>query len=198
MDALCQLLESFTSTGAQPMTNGLAREGLSLAGRFLLRAFRDGGDLEAREGMALAALLSGITLANAGLGAVHGIAAPLGACVPVPHGAACAALLPHVVEANVRVLRAESPGPDALGRYAEAGRILAGRGDLTDAAAADACVDCLTRLVAELSIPRLGTFGLTSRMIPQIAQLAGRSNSMRYNPAALGQDELIAVLTKAM
>jgi alcohol dehydrogenase class IV len=170
--------------------------------------------------MALAALLSGIALANAGLGAVHGIAAPLGACIAAPHGAICAALLPHVIEANVRALRAEeagrteeagagrpgqagSPGAaagggDALRRYAEAGRILGGGNRLCDAEAADACVDSLRRLVADLGIPSLGSFGLTHERIPQVAQLASRSNSMRYNPAKLTERDLIDVLSKTL
>lgn len=107
MDALCQCIESFTSIGANPITDALALEGIVRAGRSLERAYRDGSDMDAREDMAMAALLSGITLTSAGLGAVHGFAAPLGANFPVPHGTVCAALLPHVIRENVAALRAD-------------------------------------------------------------------------------------------
>ena len=123
-DALCQVIESYTSTGANPISDGLALEGIARAGRSLARAYHNGTDLDAREDMAIAALLSGITLANAGLGAVHGFAAPMGANFPVPHGVVCAALLPHVIDANVRVLRAENAEHPTLRRYATIGRVL--------------------------------------------------------------------------
>nr|HPJ72707.1 iron-containing alcohol dehydrogenase [bacterium] len=93
MDALAQLLEGFISLRASPLTDAIAREGLRAAGRGLRRAYRHGSDLEARTEMALAALCSGMVLANAGLGAPHGFAGPLGGMFPVPHGAACARLL---------------------------------------------------------------------------------------------------------
>jgi alcohol dehydrogenase class IV len=92
------------------MTDDIALKGAELASRYLRRAYDDGGDLEAREGMALAALMSGIALTNAGLGAVHGFAAPLGANFPVPHGVVCGVLLPGVSAANVAALK---DAPDA-------------------------------------------------------------------------------------
>jgi alcohol dehydrogenase class IV len=119
MDALTQCVESYTSSGANAMTDPLALEGVARAGRSLRRAVENGNDLDAREDMALAALISGITLTNAGLGAVHGLAAPLGARFPVPHGAVCAALLPHVMKANIDALRSEDRRHPVLRRYAE-------------------------------------------------------------------------------
>src|SRR5678809_546640 len=115
------------------MTDVLVMKGIGLAARSLRRAVENGADLDAREDMALAALLSGITLTNAGLGAVHGFAAPLGANFPVPHGTVCAALLPHVMAANIAALRAQSLQHPVLARYAEVGRALcrqSGRDDL--------------------------------------------------------------------
>ncbi len=109
MDALCQLIESYTSTGASPLTDILAMRGIHLAARNLPRAFHDGSDLDVREAMAMAALLSGMTLTSAGLGAVHGFAAPLGANFPAPHGTICATLLPHVIAANIGALRERPP-----------------------------------------------------------------------------------------
>ncbi len=140
MDALCQCIESYTSKGAQPMTDALALQGISLAGRSLRRAVEEGTNLDAREDMALAALLSGITLTNAGLGAVHGFAAPLGANFPVPHGTVCAALLPHVMSANVDALRAVAADHPTLRRYAAVGRTLAGGTLSSDDEAIDAAI----------------------------------------------------------
>ncbi len=198
MDALCQLVESYTSAKAQPVTDALARTGIERAGRSLLRAYRDGGDLAAREDMALAALLSGIALTNAGLGAVHGFAAPLGANLPVPHGTVCAALLAHVMAANVRALRAESSDHPHLARYAAVGRMLAGQGDLPDADAVDAGIRFVADLACELAIPRLGEFGLTAEQVPDLVALARKSSSMRYNPVALPEETLAAVLQAAI
>lgn len=185
MDALCQLIESYTSTGAGPITDALAMEGLARATRSLRRAFADGRDLAAREDMALAALLSGIALTNAGLGAVHGLAAPLGARVPVPHGAACAALLPHVMSANVQALRSRANGQAALARYAAIGRVLTARADLDDEHAVDEGIQFAGNLARVLGIPPLGRFGLTHREIPGIVSQALRSSSIKYNPVPL-------------
>ena len=198
MDALCQLIESFTSTNAQPMTDALAREGIERAARSLAQVYRNGTDLDAREDMALAALLSGITLTNAGLGAVHGFAAPLGANFPVPHGTACAALLPHVMAANVAAVRALSPDHPILGRFATVGRLLAGGEIGSDAAAVDTGIERVSELARELTIPRLSHYGLKERHVPDMVALAKRASSMRYNPVVLPDEILADVLRRAM
>jgi alcohol dehydrogenase class IV len=126
LDALAQLVEPYVSSRAQPLTDALALEGVRAVAWALPRAWRDGADAEARDAMAFAALLGGMCLANAGLGAVHGFAAPLGASHPVPHGMACAALLAPVWEANVQALRASSSGGRALVRFAKVGEALLG------------------------------------------------------------------------
>ena len=122
-------------------------------------------DLDAREGMALAALLSGITLTNAGLGAVHGFAAALGANFPVPHGTVCAALLPHIIAANIKTLRGQDPAESSRGltRYAAIGRKLLGSESVEDVEAIDACVKIISGLARELNIPPLKQFGITFR-----------------------------------
>ncbi|MCY3019991.1 MAG: iron-containing alcohol dehydrogenase [Planctomycetota bacterium] len=198
MDALTQLIEAYTSTGAEPLTDALALEGVSRAARSLRRAYHRGDDLDAREDMALAALLSGICLSAAGLGAVHGFAAPLGAQFPAPHGAVCAALLPHVLAANIAALRAGAPESPVLARYAAVGRTLAGDASLSQAQALDACGRITRDLVAELSIPRLGQYGITESDIAGLVALARQSSSMRYNPAALSADVLAEVLRRAL
>jgi len=198
MDALCQLIESYTSVHAQPVTDALALAGIRRAASGLREAFADGGDLAAREDMALAALLSGIALTNAGLGAVHGFAAPLGANFPVPHGVVCAALLPGVMAANLEALRGGAGDPAGLEKYADVGRALAGRADLPSPEAADAGVGAAADLVRDLDIPGLGAFGLTEGRVDELVALARRSSSMRYNPVTLPDDALGKILREAI
>jgi alcohol dehydrogenase class IV len=198
MDALCQLIESYTSNRAQPMTDALALQGIGLASKALSRAFADGRDLDAREDMALAALLSGMTLANVGLGAVHGFAAPMGANLPIPHGTVCAALLPHVMAANVDALLSESAEHPGLARYATIGRTLAERNDLPDTIAVETGIQIVSELVDQLQIPRLGSFGLTPDGIAGLVELARQASSMRYNPIVLSDEALTEILQKAL
>ena len=124
MDALTQLIEAFLSTAANPITDALCREGIARSARSLRVAFKNGGDVDAREDLALASLLSGIALANARLGAVHALAGPLGGRFPVPHGAACARLLPETLAVNARALLQRAPNSPTLQRLKELGRLL--------------------------------------------------------------------------
>jgi alcohol dehydrogenase class IV len=197
LDALCQLIESYTSNRAQPITDALALEGLRLAATALPRAVADGRDLDAREGLALAALLSGITLTNVGLGAVHGFAAPAGANLPIPHGTVCALLLPHVVAANAAALAAQSPAHPCLEKYATIGRLLTGRAELTGAAAIEAGVAWLEHCVRQFQIPPLREFGLRPEGFADLAALARNASSMRYNPVPLSNAALVEILRKA-
>ena len=199
MDALCQLIESYTSTGAGPLTDALALSGLRHARDSLQAAYRDGTNLDARESMALAALLGGIALTNAGLGAVHGFAAPLGANFPAPHGVVCAALLPHVMAANVSALRAQSRDHPALRRYAMVGAFIwTGDNAGTEDASIRDAIDAVSVLVEALKIPRLSTFGVSESDVPTMVQLAKKSSSMRYNPVLLSDDVLADVLRRAL
>jgi alcohol dehydrogenase class IV len=198
MDALCQCIEAYTSNGAQPMVDALAMEGVRRAGRSLKRAFDDGSDIDAREDMALAALLSGISLTNAGLGAVHGFAAPLGASFPVPHGTVCAALLPGVMAANVQALRSVDAKHPTLARYADIGRTLMNRNDISDDAATEMGIDFVRGLCRDLRIPRLGHFGIGENDLASVSEAAKRSSSMRYNPVMLADATLHAILRQAM
>jgi alcohol dehydrogenase class IV len=193
MDALTQCLEPYVSPRATPLTDGLAREGLRHAATGLRAAFADGRDLPARTDMALCSLLGGIALANAKLGAVHGLAGVIGGTADVPHGVACAALLAPVTEANVRALQSGPPGP-ALDRYAEAARVLTGH---SGASIADGLA-WIRETVAMLGIPRLAAFGLGSADAGEIAAKAARSSSMQGNPVALSHDDLRAILLEAI
>ena len=195
MDALCQCVEAYTSTGANALTDPLALRGVVLAARSLRRAVADGRDLDAREEMALAALFSGIALTNAGLGAVHGLAAPLGANFPVPHGVVCAALLPHVVAANIAALRSAGGDHPTLRRYAEVGRALAGSAVISDDVALEACAAIPASMAKTLNIPALLAYGITNAHVITMVDLARKASSMRYNPIVLADDALAAVLS---
>ncbi len=194
LDALTQLIEAFTSKGANPLTDSLCREGLFRAARSLRQACTAGHDLAARQDMAVASLFSGMALANAKLGAVHGIAAPMGGLLSAPHGAVCASLLPHVVEANVCALRERAPASPFLKRYDELARILTGK---TDATAQDG-VFWIKRLCATLRTRPAGELGLTPEQFAAIAEKSRKASSMKGNPVELSQEELVGILGKAL
>jgi alcohol dehydrogenase class IV len=194
MDALCQLIESYTSTGANPITDDLALHGIEAAAGALLSLYRIPGNLMLREPMFLAALLSGITLTNAGLGAVHGFAAPLGAHFPIPHGVICAALLPAVVAANVAALREQNNGQETLARYAAIGKIITRDSALTVDAAIDILLSSLRCLLRDLHIPPLSKFNVQEPDIPDLIYLARHSSSMKYNPVKLSDEALAGIL----
>jgi alcohol dehydrogenase class IV len=198
MDALTQCVESFTSSGANPMTDVLAREGVARAARSIRRACRHPDDIAAREDMALAALISGITLSSAGLGAVHGLAAPAGARFAVPHGVVCARLLPPVMEANIAALECMDPRHQVLARYADVGRLLAGDPDLSGSDACAGGVESTSALVRDLDIPGLARFGFTEKDIPAIVEKAQGASSMRFNPVELPGSVLESVLRNAL
>jgi alcohol dehydrogenase class IV len=201
LDALTQLLEAYTSQRATPFTDALARDGLAAARDGLLTWYADpdGPDAPAaRSQMAYAALLSGVCLANAGLGAVHGFASPLGAQLSIPHGMACGAVLWQVTSANVVALTDRDPESPALAKYAEAGRILARLPSGTDdGAARGQLVDTLHDWVERLDVPPLSAFEMTAEHIPIIVADSPGS-SMRTNPVALTDEELIAILESAL
>jgi alcohol dehydrogenase class IV len=190
LDALTQLIEPFLSTRANAMTDALCRDGIGRVARSLELAWRDGRHAAARADLSLASLFGGLALANAGLGAVHGLAAPIGGLCHAPHGAVCAALVPHVFAANVRAMR-ESGMHAGLDRAAETGRLLAGEAD-PDAAAA-----WLVRSVERLGVLRLSELGVGVDDFPAIAEQAQQSSSMKGNPVALSSGQLIAILEAA-
>lgn len=200
MDALCQCVESFTSSGANAMTIPFSLEGIRRAGRSLEECFRNGANLEAREDMAIAALFSGIALTSAGLGAVHGFAAPLGANFPVPHGTVCAALLPLIIRENVRACRGQSSAESraTVRRYAIAGRLLAPKERLSEEEAIEAAVRRTSELATALQIPPLSQFGMNESDIPAMVALARKASSMRFNPVVLSDEALAAALSAAI
>ena len=194
LDALTQLIEPYVCVRANPMTDAISAEGIRRVARSLRRACDQPDAAAAREDMALASLFGGMALANAGLGAVHGVAAPLGGMFPAPHGAVCAALLPHVMEMNVRALAARTPGSVALRRYEEVARWLTGQADATTADG----VRWVRELGAALAIPPLRTYGVIAGDVPLLVEKATQASSMKANPIVLTNQELTEVLTATL
>ncbi len=194
LDALTQLIEPYVSVRANPLSDGFCTEGIRRAARGLRPAFQDGANAAAREDMALASLLGGLALANAGLGAVHGLAAPVGGMFPAPHGAVCAALLPHVMEANLQAARRTAAASGISGRYDGIARLLTG----DPKAGAEDGVRWVRDLIAGFPIQPLRAFGVTSESVPALVARAAKASSMKANPVPLTEDELSAILHAAM
>ncbi|MCS7088381.1 MAG: iron-containing alcohol dehydrogenase [Thermoflexales bacterium] len=194
MDALTQLIEAFVSTRANPLTDALCREAIPRAARALRRAVSHPDDLEARSDMSLASLFSGMALANAGLGAVHGFAAPIGGTFDAPHGAVCARLLPFVFEENARLIQARMPASPILARFTEIAQMLTGRAQ----ASVEEGIAWLHALVRDLPIPPLSAYGMRVEDVPMLAERAAQANSMRSNPIALAQEDRVRMLMRAL
>jgi len=192
LDALTQLIEAYVCNKTNPLTDGICREGIKRAGRSLRKAYEDGSDKNARDDMALASLFSGLALANAGLGAVHGFAGPLGGMISAPHGVICARLLPFVCQANVKALQSRAADLPALVRYDEIAQLLA---DKATARAVDGLA-WLQKLCADLAVPALAEFGLKEQDFPAVVAKAKNSSSMKGNPIVLTDDELMQILKK--
>lgn len=194
LDALTQLIEPYVSSRANPLVDALCMDGISRVGGALRRAYNDGGDRDARSDMALGSLFGGLALANAGLGVVHGFAAPLGGSWKAPHGALCAALLPHGMAANVAALRRRAQQHPALERYAVLARLLTG---LPEASAEDG-IEWVRSLCAELNVPALHTWGVTEADLPGVVEKAAHASSMKANPLQLTSGELLELVTSAL
>lgn len=194
LDAITQLMEAYVSNRANPLADGICLEGLKRAARSLPRAYEDGSNTAAREDMSLASLFGGLALANAGLGAVHGFAAPLGGMFSAPHGTICAQLTAYVMEANVEALQIRAPTSPALARYDEVAQILTGR---ATARAADGIL-WMQDLCVALKVPPLAEFGLKEADLPNVVARSQRASSMKGNPIELTDRELTEILKKAL
>jgi alcohol dehydrogenase class IV len=194
LDALSQVIEPFLSARANPLSDALAREGIRRSARSLRRAVEVGPDPEAREDLAIASLCGGLCLANAGLGAVHGFAAPIGGMFQAPHGAVCAALLPHVLEVNLRALTERAPDHPAKARFGELARLLSG-----DAHAGETqAISWVSELCRSLKVPGLGSYGMNAADLPALIENAKKASSMRANPLVLTDAELNEIATRAL
>lgn len=193
MDAFTQLLESYVSAKANRFTDALAVNGIEAVRDSLLPWFDQTGEIsEHRANMAYAALLSGITLAQVGLGSVHGLAAPLGAFFPIPHGVACGTLVRAASQVNILSLRERDPHSPALRKYANVGRLLAGE-SLTDEQAQQALLDTLEHWTDRMELPRLGSFGVGESDVPRLVANS-RGSSMKTNPVHLTDAEIAGLI----
>lgn len=194
LDALTQLIEPFVSSRANPMTDAVCREGLRRVAPALQRVFEQGDDASSRCDMALGSLFGGLALANSALGVVHGFAGPLGGQFPAPHGAICAALLPHAMEINIEALTERAPDHPALHRYGEIARIVTG----ADSATAVDGIAWVARLCSILQIRGLRTYGVAEDDIPALVDKAAQASSTKGNPIALTMAEMTEALSRAL
>lgn len=188
MDAICQLVESYTAKGANAFCDAMSIYHIPRAVDALKRAYEHGGDMDARETMAMASMVSGMCLANAGLGAAHGIGAALGAVLGVRHGVACGMLLPHVMRYNI---------DHGVTKYADIGRAM-GCGDTDDEKAALYATDYIDELCTHLNMPkRLGELGVTEDMVDELA-VAAMGSSMGKNPVDISEEQCARFIAKIM
>ena len=193
LDALTQLIEPFVSNSPTPLTDAICRDGIQCIARSLRRACENGRDAAAREEMSLASLFGGMALANARLGAVHGMANPIGGMSHAPHGAVCARLLPLVMETNLHALRSRLPDSPSIARYTDVARLVTGKKNAT----AEDGAAWVRELCQMLNIRPLAEYGLKAEDYPALVEQSQKANSMKGNPLALTNVELMAVLAEA-
>ncbi len=194
MDAFTQLLESYVSVKATPLTDALAISGMEAISRSLGTAYHDGKNMGARTDIAYAALLSGICLANAGLGVIHGFAQPLGSLFPVPHGVVCGTLMGISNRVTIELLKQLSYGSEVMRKYANVGKIMAGNTVLKDQDAIDILLTAIDQFTDELSIPRLGNYGITINDFEEIISQTGLKN----HPVKLSSEDLKRILSERL
>lgn len=194
MDCFTQLVEAFLSDKSNEYTDALAWEGIKSVKSSLLRAYKDGGNVEARTGMSFAALTSGICLANAGLGAVHGFASSAGGMFNIPHGALCGTLMAASNKVTVRALRSGSTNAQALVKYARLGELFINISGKTEEFYTDAFIDYLEQLTDDMKLPRLREYGIKEEDIPIICA----DTDIKNNPVKLNLQELMEILTERL
>jgi alcohol dehydrogenase class IV len=194
LDALSQVIEPYLSARSNPLIDAICREGIRLASHALRFAYHDAEDTEARANMCLASLFGGLALANAGLGAVHGFAAPFGGMFDAPHGAVCAALMPSVMAVNYRALQARKPDHNTLWRFTEVAQLLTGNPQAT----VEEGTAWLADLTLELHVPGLDAYDFTEADFDALIEKASVSSSMRANPIELTPEEMREILTGSL
>jgi alcohol dehydrogenase class IV len=194
LDALTQLIEPFTCNNPNPLTDALCIEGMKHLQHSFRRAYANGDDLAAREDMSLASLFSGLAMANAKLGAVHGFAGPIGGEISAHHGAVCAILLPWVMQTNINALTDRAPGHPALARYASIAQLLSGNSK----ASINTGIEWVRDVCKDMHIQPLSKYGLIEDQFPTLIEKAKISSSMKGNPITLSDDELRNILQRLL
>ena len=197
MDALTQLMESYVSTRSNALTDALAIDGLKAVRASLLNWFNGDNSVHNRTQMIYASLLSGINLAQTGLGSVHGLASPLGAFFPIPHGVVCGTLVAEATAVNIKAIKEREPDNLALMKYAELGCLFADDNTLTDDKALEALVSYLNMLTTEMQLPGLKEYGVRAEQIDHVVANS-RGSSMQTNPIVLTDDEIRSIVFKRL
>lgn len=194
LDALTQLIESYVSVKASALTDSMAISGISNAYNQLMNAYEDGSNIAARKSMSYAALLSGITLSNAGLGLVHGLAPVIGSMHEMPHGAVCGSIMGIVNRYNIEALIKQKEHTPAHMKYAKLGEIFSGTEGRSLNWYMSYAADYIDDLVEKLKIPALGEYGITESDLEVIAEKAGH----KANPVHFNKEEIMAMLRKRL
>jgi alcohol dehydrogenase class IV len=194
MDAFSQLLESYLSVKSNTLTDTLAYSGLERVAQSLLKVVENGTNIDARADMAYAALVSGITLTNAGLGLVHGFAQPLGSLFPIPHGIVCSTMMAVVNKHTVRKLRELNNDDGILKKYSNIGRMFSNSPSKNDSYYIDYLLDVLESYAYRFKIPKISTYGVTSNDLQRIAELT----EMKNHPVTFSQSELVELLSERL
>jgi alcohol dehydrogenase class IV len=194
MDCFTQLTEAYLSIKSNKITDAIALEGIKAIKTSLVRSFKDGSNIEARTGMSLAALTSGICLANAGLGAVHGFATSIGGRYNIPHGIVCGTLMASANDLNVRILRKTNPASIAFQKYILLGKLFSDETGKSDDYYIDGFIQFLQNLTHELQLKGLKTYGLEENEIRNICAVT----EMKNNPVKLSVDDLVEIVQRSM
>ena len=190
LDALTQLIESYVSVKANTFTDALAEEAIRLVIVHLPEALKNGKNISAREALSYSAMISGITLANAGLGVVHGFASSVGGCIDIPHGVLCGTLLGVTNRIILDALLTTDPDNPAISKYARLGRYFTDIRNLTEGEYAIQFIELLEKLVDELNLSRIGKYGLKAEDFEDIID----NTSQKNNPVKLNKDKLLQIL----
>ena len=195
LDALTQLLEPFLSPTASPLTDAIAVSGIEKVAEYFLPACgSEANNPKVREGMAYASLCSGICLANAGLGIVHGLASPIGGLFPIPHGVVCGTLMGIANQVTLKAMRAREPHNPAILKMSQVGLLLSRETGKSENYYGDFLIQTLWEWTEQLAVPKLSDYGVTASDLETIVE----QTSNRNNPIQLTREEIFSILSSRL